>query len=125
MINDLVGKMSDKSTLITTIQCGGKMIENPKETCENFNKHFNTAGKKVVENLQVSNDVPHRFIKPKTAQKKIDTLTEFNEIELTNVINNIPNKTSCGHDGISNILIKKIVYQRSYTRTLGSKAPKM
>ena len=36
-------------------------------------------------------------------------MKQENEIEVTKIINKMPNKTSSGHDGISNMLIKKLV----------------
>ena len=41
-------------------------------------------------------------------------LNPINEIEMSKIVEKLPNKTSMGHDGISNILVKKIFYAIKY-----------
>ena len=81
-----------------------------KEICDIFNDHFSSVGKNVAESIIKPTGKSRKYIKKKKIASKFDRLKTVSDLEITKLINNLPNKTSCGRDGLSNVLIKNLVY---------------
>ena len=91
LINDVIGKASDKSSVISHIKIDQIEILNEKAIANEFGKYFSNVGKEFANRV----GDPKNYLHPTS------------EIEIRQLIKNLPNKTSSGHDNISNILLKR------------------
>ena len=108
LINKVIGKTSDKGSIINYIKVNDIDILKEKEIADEFGKYFASVGKtfagKVIppkhNNLYYINKIVHN---PKSLYMHCTT-----ESEIEKLINKLPNKTSSGYDNLSNVLIKKL-----------------
>ena len=70
--------------------------------------YFSTVGKNFAKNINnPENPITHYLRKIKRNEKSL-FMTPVTNIEISKLIDNIPNKISSGHDSITNVLLKKI-----------------
>ena len=108
LINNVIKRTKDKGSIISQIIIDGRKTSNPEKIANEFGKFYSTLGNNLA--LQIS-------CGPQSAEHYIDKIPRnLNSLvmrsitmqEIKNTINSLPNKTSSGHDGISNILLKSI-----------------
>ena len=108
LINQVIGKMSDKSNVISYIKVNDIEILNEKAIANEFGKYFVNVGKDFAN--KVKN--PKRLIS--FYNNKIDRnpksiyFYKVTEEEVRKLIETLPNKASSGYDNINNILLKKL-----------------
>ena len=68
--------------------------------------YFSTVGKKLANNIPPSKKSLHSYLPP--INNSTLFLTPTNESEILKLIKTLKQKNSSGHDGISNVLLKKI-----------------
>ena len=108
LINDVIGKASDKSSVISHIMIDQIEILNEKAIANEFGKYFSNVGKEFANRVgDPKNKIAYYSDKIIRNPNSI-YLHPTSEIEIRQLIENLPNKTSSGHDNISNILLKKI-----------------
>ena len=108
LINKVIGKTSDKTNIISHITVDGIDIINEKDIANEFGKYFSTVGKTFASQIQTpKHDITH-YIDKITRNPKSIYLYCTSEVEIEKLIKSLPNKTSSGHDNISNILLKKL-----------------
>ena len=112
MINELTGKIKDKSYTISLITHNGKEIQLKLGNCL-MNILLQLVS--VANNLKDPDQTPKRVYNRKVPKRKFDKLEPITEIEITKIVNKIPNKTSCGHDGVSNIVRSNLAIHLSDT----------
>ena len=80
------------------------MIKDPVEIAKKFNKFFINIGSELREKIPTSSITPNHFLKGHYSDSMflLPTTTE----EVTDIIHNLKNSTSVGHDNISTKLIK-------------------
>ena len=87
----------------------GVELSDAKEIATAFNSYFATIGEKLAasihENNNVSGDFQQYLDTPAETRLKFNCITENETIK---AINRLENKSSSGHDGISNKLLKLI-----------------
>ena len=93
----------------TNLFHGGVELSDAKEIATAFNSYFATIGEKLAasihENNNVSGDFQQYLDTPAETRLKFNCITEN---ETMKAINRLDNKSSSGHDGISNKLLKLI-----------------
>ena len=93
----------------TNLFHGGVELSDAKEIATAFNSYFATIGEKLAasihENNNVSDDFQQYLDTPAETRLKFNCITENETIK---AINRLENKSSSGHDGISNKLLKLI-----------------
>ena len=103
---------------ISFIDNGHELSDNT-EIANAFNLYFANVGKKLSATLEQHNvlniNYKHYLQTPKTTLCKFKLINEH--VTLT-TIDKLENKTSCGHDGISNKLLKCIKHELSKSLTL-------
>ena len=103
---------------ISFIDNGHELSDNT-EIANAFNLYFANVGKKLSATLEQHNvlniNYKHYLQTPKTTSCKFKLINEH--VTLT-TIDKLENKTSCGHDGISNKLLKCIKHELSKSLTL-------
>ena len=86
----------------------GVDLSDAKEIATAFNSYFATIGEKLVASIHennVSDDFQQYLDTPAETRLKFNCITENETIKATN---RLENKSSSGHDGISNKLLKLI-----------------
>ena len=103
---------------ISFIDNGHELSDNT-EIANAFNLYFANVGKKLSATLEQHNvlniNYKHYLQTPKTTSCKFKLINEH--VTLT-TIDKLENKTSCGHDGISNKLLKCLKHELSKSLTL-------
>lgn len=105
MLNSLLGKHHDKSSIISELKTKNGVTSNPVEICAELNYHFATAGERVSCDPGTKN-----YLKYMGANANDFSFIGVSENQVTRLIEQLPNKRSCGVDGINNILVKQIKY---------------
>ena len=81
-----------------------KTITNPAEVANEFNKYFVSIGETLSRNVQSNRSYDEYLVENTNCQLIFNPVTEE---MVAKIINQLKNKSSYGHDGISNILIKQ------------------
>ena len=90
-----------------------KTITNPAEVANEFNKYFVSIGQTLSRNVQSNRSYDEYLVENTNCQLIFNPV---NEEMVAKIINQLKNKSSYGHDGISNILIKQS--QQCLTKSL-------
>ena len=104
IINDILRRKSSTSCDAHFIS-NGQIIKNHDEIADQFNHFFISIGSKLSQEIQPMNDHKHYLRNPTESQL---IFTSVEEQHVLTIINNLKDKSSYGHDGISNNLIKRI-----------------
>ena len=107
-INNINNGNNDKSCTIDYIKKDNIIISDGSKITKEFGHYFATIGKKVSmkggNSKKHINDYLYKIpINPKSV-----FLTPCTNTEINNLISQLPNKNSCGHDEITNVLLKKL-----------------
>ena len=106
-INKLTGKKASKGSIIDAIKYNDDLITDTKSISNIFNEYFSTIGEKMSSKYPSSvND------RAQTDQiSEVNCSLKLNQIsheEIIKIISNLPNKSSCGTDNISQKLLKRV-----------------
>ena len=106
VVNHLVKKTNNKCE-ITELLINGQIVNSQAEISDAFNVHFSEAGVRVQDSIPATNQAdPCKLVKPVTSKMSFKRVTEG---QICNIVSKLKNKKSCGLDGISNVLLKKLV----------------
>ena len=108
MINRITQKEVDKTNTIEYIKVDNLDYYDSKAVSEEFAKHFSQVGKEYAQKIPKPNkDIKHYL---KLIQENVKTMymTPTTKYEIEKLIGGLENKTSSGHDHVSNILLKKL-----------------
>ena len=108
MVNTIISKHNDKSNIIEYLKIGNVEIYNAKEIANQFGKYFSTVGEDYANKVPTSHKSSHHYTQKIPRNLSTIFLTPTNKIDIGNLIRSLPNKTSSGHDEITNILLKKL-----------------
>ena len=115
VINSLIGKQHDKSNIIQSFKINNTLQTDPDIISNSFCKYFTNVGPNLANKIPNSDYDATHFVTKKITQNMFMVPTDPNEV--SQIINQLNNKTSCGHDGISLSLIKKINEPLTYPVT--------
>ena len=81
---------------------------NPEKIANEFSKFYSTLGNNLALQISCGPQSAEHYVNkiPRNLNSLVMRSITMQEIE--NTINSLSNKTSSGHDGISNILLKSI-----------------
>ena len=106
-INETLSKNKEILELPSSFFHNGKELTNPSEIASEFNKHFANIGKtlasEIASNTTNNSDYTQYL---KTPSLKTCTFKCVTQEDIVKAIDNLENKNSSGHDGISN----KVLY---------------
>ena len=118
-INKTLSKNKQILELPSSFFHNGKVLTNPSEIASKFNKHFANIGKtlasEIASNTTNNSDYTQYL---KTPSLKICTFKCVTQEDIVKAIDNLENKNSSGHDGISNKVLKYIKLELSNSLTL-------
>ena len=114
MINKITYKMNDKSSAIEHLKIGNIDIYDTKIISEEFAKHFSSVGSRYANKITNPHNTFTQYITNIPSNPASMFMTPTSKTEIERMIGKLPNKTSKGHDDISNILSKRIKSSTSY-----------
>ena len=106
MLNRVLGRVNDKSSLPTYILDNGIKVTDPKVMSNKFNEFFGNVGKTYNQRIPKS-------VKPALSYLGKNICTEMvlnivNERQVASIITRLKNKKSFGNDELSNYFLKRI-----------------
>ena len=103
MINNTSGKSVNKTSIIDSIKVNNIEYTDKKTISNLMCGYFASVGKNFSSNIPSSN------INIKDYNKKISNSSKTtNSLEISRLIELLPNKKSSGWDGMSNVLLKSL-----------------
>ena len=118
-INDTLSRNKNKRDLPSTFHYNGLTLTNPKEIANSFNVYFASIGDKLASEIKTPTNDEASFtsylVNPTMNRLKFRHIAEEDTMK---AIDNLENKNSSGHDGISNKLLKSIRYELCKPLTL-------
>ena len=96
-------KHNSKCNTQSTFILDNRMINDPEEIANSFNNYFINIGYLLSEQIRAVRPYTEYLHTPTNKRFKFIPITEE---QVVKIINNLKNKSSYGHDGISNKLIK-------------------
>ena len=111
MINRITGKLNDKSTTIDSLKIDNIEKEDSKTICNEFGTFFSNIGKEYSNCIPKSSKSIISYLDKISRNSSSVFLTPCTSTELLQLINKLPNKKSCGYDGLSNTLIQEIKHE--------------
>ena len=108
LINKIVHKKSNKQMVIESLSVADLKIESSTQIAEEFGKYFSQIGKTFADNIEKSMKPSMEYTEKINHNEKTLYLHPTNNGEIKKLIDSLPNKTSSGHDNISNVMLKKI-----------------
>ena len=113
LINEIVGKRNDKTSLIEYITIDGIRTYNATKICDAFGHYFSTVGRTFANKIPKPQKSIAEYLKKLQSNSESLFFQPTNEHELEKIVSNLPSKASSGHDNISNILLKYMIHQLS------------
>ena len=108
LINQVIGKTSDKTSVISYIKVNDLEILNEKAIANEFGKYFSNVGRTYAKNVKNSKQNIKFYNNKIDINPKSIFFTAVTKSEVKKIIDSLPNKNSSGYDNISNILLKKL-----------------
>ena len=115
ILNQVIGKMKNKGSIIPFITVEGLKIHSPCRIANEFGKSYSTIGESMASKItQGQHNIDYYLAKmPRNITSLVMRSTNITEVE--HIICKLPNKTSYGHDNISNTLLKQLSPSISFT----------
>ena len=108
LINDLTRKTRTRHSIIESLKIKNLMKYDPDSITNEFCEFFSTVGERFSEGIKAPvNNIPHYLSKMPSSDHSL-FLSPTDTEEIQHMIQSLPNKTSSGHDSISNELLKKL-----------------
>ena len=114
VINDVKGKLSDKTCIVDCIKVDNIDVYNPIKIANTFGQHYANVGKNYADAIPKSRNSVLDYINKIPRVSNSCYLQSCTRTEIENLINSLPNKTSSGFEKISNILLKELSSCVSY-----------
>ena len=108
LINKSIGKTSNKNCVIDKIKVGNVEHVEPVEIANDLCKYYSNIGESLANSIPTPKYDSRFYLKKITPSPKSLYVSPTTKQEIINIINNLPNKNSSGHDNINNILLKNI-----------------
>ena len=107
-INKVIGQTNDKTTVIDRLKVDNITKYEPTSIANELGNYFSSVGKNFANKIKhPQNSITHYLDKIKRNDKSL-YMKPATQTEISNIIDNLPNKTSSSHDSITNVLLKKI-----------------
>ena len=109
VINNITHKLNDKTSAIDYLKVGNIDIYDSKIISEEFAQHFSRVGSRYATNVTNPNYSFTHYLKKIPTNPSSIFMKPTTQAEIIKLIDKLPNKTSKGHDDISNILLKILI----------------
>ena len=104
----MIRKTGNKKTMIESLKIKNLMKYDPDSITNEFCEFFSTVGKRFSADIRAPENNTDYYLDKMTKSNTSLFLTPTNKEEIQYLINSLPNKTSSGHDSISNKLLKRL-----------------
>ena len=104
----MISKQSDKTSTIDCLQIDNLKTFQTREIVNEFGKYFSSVGNEYASKIAKPRKELNQYLSKITHSTDSLFLNPMCHSEINKIIEQLKNKSSCGHDGISNKLIKKI-----------------
>ena len=111
LINEISGKNNDKTGVVEYLDIDGVREYSAQRICNRFAKYFAGVGKKFSGKIPTSTKPVKDYLKLMQSSQGSLFLNPTSTQEIVKIVSKLPNKSSSGHDNISNILLKEIIDQ--------------
>ena len=118
LINGIINKTSHKLHVIEKINKDGNSISNTQEISNEFGRYFSSIGKIFADATNKPTVNVEEYTSKITSNNSTLYLYPTNQAEISKLLSKLPNKTSSGHDDISNCLLKKLGTSITYPLSL-------
>ena len=117
LINRTIGKRKNTGSIIPYITHDGIQIHSPDHIANAFGKFYANLGSNLANQISPGITKINDYLKqiPRSLNSFVMTLKTKGEVE--NLIKSLPNKQSCGHDRISNTMLKTLSETLSFPLT--------
>ena len=105
-INQLIGRINDKSSIIESIRVNDKLIQDPQTIAEEFANYFCAVGPNHANSIPKSETTYCSYLKNNFTTNIFMSPTDKQEI--LNIIGQLKSKSTQGHHGISPKLLKDL-----------------
>ena len=113
VVNEIVGKNNDKSSAIEYLCIDGIKEYSAKKISDQFAKYFSSVGKKFAGKIPKSKSSVDVYLSKLQSNQKSFFFQPCDKTEIKEIINNLPPKSSHGHDNISNVMLRTIAHEIS------------
>ena len=111
LINEISGKQNDKSNLVDYLKIDDVQVYNAKKISNSFARYFLEVGEKFAKKIPSPKTSISEYMKVMGSNTKSIFLEPTDENEIRKIAFDLPNKSSSGHDRVSNVLLKEIIVQ--------------
>ena len=111
LINEISGKKNDKSNLVDYLKIDDVQVYNAKKISNSFARYFSEVGEKFAKKIPSPTTSISEYLKVMGSNTKSIFLEPTDENEIQKIAFDLPNKSSSGHDRVSNVLLKEIIAQ--------------
>ena len=108
LINSISGKTNNKCDIVDHLKVDNVEVHKRDEIATVFAKHFSSVGKRFATKIPPSRKTSTDYLESIPSSNASLFLNPTSPPETLNLINELPNKKSSGHDKINNILLKSL-----------------
>ena len=115
MINEIAGKKNDKSNLVDYLKMKMLTFTMQRKLVTHSQSTSPDVGEKFANKIPASTKSISEYLKLMGSNTKSIFLQPTHENEIRKIAFDLPSKASCGHERVSNVLLKENNY--TYRRT--------
>ena len=104
MINTLISRTNDITSISDTFKINGNLVSNPQMISNELCDFITNIGKKYSDAIPPAKYSCDHYLRNKSSKNMF--LSPTDPFEITHIINSLKNKNSSGHDGLNTILLK-------------------
>ena len=108
IINEISVRHNDKSSLIDCLKINNVLKYDAAKITNKFGEYFSSVGKDFPKKVSMPKHEAHYYCNKIPRNKNSLFMTPCTETEVAKFMQQLPMKTSSGHDNISNVLLKLI-----------------
>ena len=107
MVNRIISKENDKTNCIDYLKIENINYYDSKVIAEEFGKYFSSVGKNFAKKIPTPQISVENYLKKIPVNPKSLFMTPTTPQEIQEIISGLANKSSSGHDNITNTLLKQ------------------
>ena len=118
LINQTISKCKINGSIMPFLTVDGMKTYNPLNISNTFGKFYSSLGQMLAATITLGKYPINHYIQkiPRTVNSLVLALTS--QLEIETLVNKLPNKSSFGHDQISNGMLKSLCKAISYPLTM-------
>ena len=114
VINKVISKKGHSGSIIPYITVDGIKITDPNKIANNFGEFYSSLGSNLVKKIPGGHSSIEDYLRKIPRNVNSMMLTPTTQQEVISIIDQLPLKSSSGHDGMSNVLLKSLKDSLTY-----------